>query len=788
MQVHRIGVVSNRQFIPEVKSTNVKENKNVQNEISNIPFYGGVKLSTNLLNAQAKRNKLVKQIDNILKEITLAEMPKEDYAELEYRNIMAFTRHIKVNKERLYDELTALEEDTTSSEASKQIKFNQYYAEYQKLRNARPIYKEQPILDAQTKKLDVALLNRFKTALMNDDYNLGRVFDEYFAPLAGITTVCELLDKFPKIEIPADPFDVVVDKLVGTLTREFYETYDTYDYNGDVSGCEKYVNKVLNEIFEANAPLIGISPEHAYMLFAEPMIDKIIEKHDSIIDDNENTSFSSIPTFRKSNKASISQNDLQLLPLNYDDYVTSVVKKIYLDKQKPKDIVYSNYGTEFALSSVNESAYKFDKIPEKIKGMISDAMKIQSLQRNYDKFDNEELKSRLNYYSNKEFASDGVVFENIINFYNCNFNKEDVACLKEFLRALDLVSDKKMTVQELESKIKSQELIPKGTERLNQQELAELAQQYKVEQKSAIQLSNLKDKFDYMMNILYANGMSSTASMLSKYRPADLSEINTDNTEYLYGQIVSSLGEDDTIEQKTKLEASLLRWDTYNFYKEDKAGLEIINSVEKKILHEYGECSPELVGQYLLSMDIVEDYPKSKNYYKHPEVLDKILDKSAKDKDVAVMCLSKYEDYNLQTDVEKAKLANILEIFDIKNPVEKYIIKHILENDYINLDTESQVDFSGNGKNLVTAVIAPNVKQEIVTKYKFPVCLNYLVAFEEALSKVAASSDSAGIKQTGTNNHQLQYKMELKVNAYRDRLFSSNNDYRFDVYSEKGLH
>ena len=85
-------------------------------------------------------------------------------------------------------------------------------------------------------------------------------------------------------------------------------------------------------------------------------------------------------------------------------------------------------------------------------------------------------------------------------------------------------------------------------------------------------------------------------------------------------------------------------------------------------------------------------------------------------------------------------------------------------------------------------MIAPNVKQEIVTKYKFPVCLNYLVAFEEALSKVAASSDSAGIKQTGTNNHQLQYKMELKVNAYRDRLFSSNNDYRFDVYSEKGLH
>ena len=120
--------------------------------------------------------------------------------------------------------------------------------------------------------------------------------------------------------------------------------------------------------------------------------------------------------------------------------------------------------------------------------------------------------------------------------------------------------------------------------------------------------------------------------------------------------------------------------------------------------------------------------------------------------------------------------------------MEKYIIKHIIEKDYVNSNTEAKVDFNGNGKNLVTAVIASNVKQEILDKYKFPVCVNYLVAFEEALSKVAASSDSAGIKQTGTNNQQLQYKMELKVNAYRDRLFSSNNDYRFDVYSEKGLH
>ena len=320
---------------------------------------------------------------------------------------------------------------------------------------------------------------------MNDDYDLGKIFDEHFASLATTHNIQELMAKFPRIPIPQDPFEVVTDKMMSLLTRDFYEAYDEYDEVGDVISCDKLVSDTLNKIYEANAPIMGISPENAFLIFADSMVDRIIERHERIIEED---SYGSIPTHRKSDKASFSKDDIKLLPLNYDDYVTSVIKQIYVDKKRPNEVVYSNYGLTFDVGSLNDSVYKFDKIPEKIKVFIADAAKIQALQRNYDKFSNEELKSRLNYYSNKEFASDGVVFENIINFYNCNFNKEDVTYLKEFLRALDSVNDKKMTVEELVSKINSQELIPKGTEKLNTEEFEKLSQEYKAEQQLVAQL------------------------------------------------------------------------------------------------------------------------------------------------------------------------------------------------------------------------------------------------------------------------------------------------------------
>lgn len=787
MQVHRIGMVSNNQsVVPKPVSTKISHKVN-QKELSNVPFYGAVKLNANAMNIQQKRNKLVKLIDSILEVISLAEMPPKEYSELEYRKMITYTHQLFIRKDKLFEKLVELENPKMTN-SERMMLLAHYDAEAKKLKNALPVYREQPVIDAKISALDTTLLSKFKNALLDDDYNLGKIFEEHFAPLAGILTVAELQEKYPRMILPQNPYDVVADKLLSTLTRDFYETFDEFDEKGDFKGCDAYVDKTLNSVFEANAPLLGATPEQAYIAFADQMIDKIIEKHERILDEEDPTSFSSIPIHRKTDKAPITAGDVKLLGVDFDDYVTSVIREIYLDKKKPNEIIYSNEEQTFSVNSIADSAYKFDKISERIKTMIADAAKIQKLQRNYDKFDNEELKSRLNFYANKEIAENNVVFENIVNFYGCNFDKEDIACLKLFLKALDSVYDGKMSVTELEKGIQAKELIPKGTERVNQQELEEISQKYRAEQQLALKLSALKNKFDDAMNTLYQNGMSNCATSLSKYRPEALTSQAIENVDYICDKLTENLKGNGVLKGKERLESTLLSWDTYNFYKDCDGGKEIIANAETALLHEYGSSSPELIGQYLLCNDIIEDYPKSMNYYKQPELLERIIEKADGDKTLAKLYLAKYEDYLVWEDSEKSQLTELLAHFDNKNPVGKMILKQVMEDDYINLETTAQVDFNGNGKNLVTAKIASNVKQEIMDKYKFPVCINYLVAFEEALSKVAASSDSAGIKQTGTNNQQLQYKMELKVNAYRDRLFSSNNDYNFDVYSEKGLH
>ena len=61
-------------------------------------------------------------------------------------------------------------------------------------------------------------------------------------------------------------------------------------------------------------------------------------------------------------------------------------------------------------------------------------------------------------------------------------------------------------------------------------------------------------------------------------------------------------------------------------------------------------------------------------------------------------------------------------------------------------------------------------------------------AFEDGMKMFATDWGSTGIKKTGTNNKALEYKLEIKIMGHDDRLFSKENDYIFDVFSDRGLH
>ena len=176
------------------------------------------------------------------------------------------------------------------------------------------------------------------------------------------------------------------------------------------------------------------------------------------------------------------------------------------------------------------------------------------------------------------------------------------------------------------------------------------------------------------------------------------------------------------------------------------------------------------------------------NIVPNPDVLAKVMEKALYSKDVAIEALCKYDDYQDLSEADKTKILKILEIFDIKSSTDKAVLKNIVENEYANTDTKVLSRMKENSGKNVTAYFAHEAKQQIIDKYKFPICLEYLAGFEDALSMFATERGTSGIKLTTKNNKSQEYAMEVKLMGHDDRLFSSKNDYRFDVFSEKGLH
>ena len=237
---------------------------------------------------------------------------------------------------------------------------------------------------------------------------------------------------------------------------------------------------------------------------------------------------------------------------------------------------------------------------------------------------------------------------------------------------------------------------------------------------------------------------------------------------------------------RNAVEQSIMRWDTYNFYKsEGKTSDEVLTKAEKFAMREDGTIDVEKAGHYLINSEVAKMYPESVKYSKYPEVLDKIMEKTTTQSE-AVKYLCKYDDYMNLSSENKTQLSNFIDMFDQKNSVDKAILKSIVEQDYLNVDTPVQIKTSGS--ETVTATFSAKAKKAITDKYKYPTCLIYLKGFEDALASFAREWGSSGIKKTGKNNNTLRYKMELKVAGHDDRLFSSNNDYYFDVFSDKGFH
>ena len=352
------------------------------------------------------------------------------------------------------------------------------------------------------------------------------------------------------------------------------------------------------------------------------------------------------------------------------------------------------------------------------------------------------------------------------------------------MRELDAVRDGKKSISEAVDYINEQDLAPKGTNKLNEIARQKAEEDIKIRQKISAELSLVKKDFDNAMNVLYQNDLADIANSCAGYRPKLIE--NCEDAKYLISLINQNIDKETNMLNRNAVEQSIMRWDTYNFYKsEGKTSDDVLAKAEKFARQDDGSINIDRAGQYLINFEIAKMYPESLKYSKYPDILEKIMEKTATPSE-AVQYICRYEDYMNLGSAEKAQLSNFIDMFDQKNSVDKAILKSVLEQDYLNVDTPVQIKTSGS--ETVTATFSAKAKKAIADKYKYPTCITYLKGFEDALANFAREWGSSGIKKTGKNNNALRYKMELKVAGHDDRLFSSNNDYYFDVFSDKGFH
>ncbi len=623
---------------------------------------------------------------------------------------------------------------------------------------------------------DYALINKFKSAVLNDNFELDKIYEEHYKDLETIETVAEFKEKYPSIRVPANPKDIITDKILDTLNQKFYLDLNDLFERADADTITYCLIRYIDEYFDQLAEQFNNKSKNELLELLGP---QVARKIFAIFEDlKKEEDFDLIPKTRKHDIAILSDSDKEMLDLDYDRLVISTIKQLYLEGKKLNQLEYTEGDKKINLSSIKANEYKFEKIPEKIKRLISDARKPAQLQKDYQKFTEFELKQRLNFYTNTEIGNNERIFDIIVDFDSCKFTEEDKQYLIKFLQILDDIQENKITSDEAIKIIQSNNIRPHGTAKLNEIERKELEEKIKTERQKSLALSELRQEFNNAINSLYELNLSDIAENFSKYYPESFDENALKETKRIITTIQNSLKLNDS----SKIRGHILRWEIYNDCDKDSP---LFKEATKYAINFDTEDNETKIGQYLLNREIIENYPESKNMFQKPKILELIMEKFGDDKNIATTSLCKYEDYLTTDKTSRQSINNILKIFDTKNPCDKILLKDIIEKDYINSDTTlKSITNSSNAE----ATITSRAKRDIYNKYKFPMCIDLFRAFEEALTTTAGKLGTSGIKKTDTGNKSAEHKIELKIMGYPDRLFSSKNDYKFDIYDEKGLH
>lgn len=780
MKINAVNLIQynrHKGYVSAPKSSADSDLPTLPNGLSNT--YPAVYFTGKINNINDEKTNLLRQLDEILKE-DVQDDEEINETELKFK---AFKVLISMKKQldNLYAEAELIWQDRIMNPQQKYSRVKQIQNEakrMQKLFESGTFFVVKQNKYVEDEKTDYVLINKFKSAVSDENFDLKKVFADYYKPLNDINSLKELKEKYPKIHIPQRPEDVIARKLENTITRDFYEDlYDAFEENDKNKAKELLSSKVMQLLNDNIKIKSEEEKDNAYKKLIGPTLKAITVKYYKL---HNADSFTSVPEFRKKNKNLLSENDIKLLEVDYDDFVLTVLKEQYKNLKKPNEIVYTKDGKTIKVSSLKEPEYKFDRVPGRIISLMNNAQEVRTAQRDYKRYTTENFRKKLEFYAGK-FDESEILLNTIVQFDSCRFEKDDIDMLIKFLQAADKVWDGEKTVKEFEEYVFFNSIKPIHTERMNELEQQQRLDAMKAEGKKLSALHNIQEDFDSHINILYANNLNYLAELCSKYKPESLDDRQIELANILTGVIDKNI-HGQNIKNKEKFENQIVRITNYLSYLTTNSDSEILKKAQNYARKKDGTVDIEKAGKYLLNSEFIQNYPQSLNFASNKEIAKRIVENANKEKAVEYLC--KYDDYTDLTPNEKTKISNILNIFDIKNSTEKSVLKTIIEEDYITTDTSSVAKLTEDGSKKAKTTMGKNAKSQIYDHYKFPKCLVYFDAFEDALTHFAASKNSAGIKKViGTKDTN-----ELKIKGHDDRLIAYNNTYYFDEFSINGLH
>ena len=758
---------------------NITTKNIVQYSYPNIYFCGSI--YPKKINHILDTDKLLKKLNDILKlNVEESKLPREEQMLKSFGNLINFLKKKTMMRDLIMNKM----EDLLKN---KKLNHQQRVNEGHKLLKELNKIDKMKFCDSKNKKvnittdspIDFILINKFKNALLSGNLNFEKIYKKHYAELNNIKTLKELEQKFPKIYIPKRPEDIVAHKIEKTLTRDFYEDILDLIENNNLDDAKKYIqNKlysIMDNLFENKSPE---EKERIFKKLTIPTLSAVLERFKIIKKDG---SFNSV--FKQiKQKDILTDKDRLLLDVDYDDFVLTVLREQYLNFKKPNEIVYTKNGVNIKVNS----EYKFQKLPRNILNLIKEAETIKQSQRNYDIYTDNQFKERLEFYADR-FGENDEILQKIINFADCKYTQDDVVMLKSFLKELDSVWDEDKTLTEALKFINKNSIEPKGTNELNEIERNNALKLRKIEQKNFAQLKNIQENFDDKINLLYRNNLSYLAEICSDFRPTSLDKKELETANKVIELITKNYDSNTKKINISKVETDITRWNKYYEYSEIEPDSKKLELAKKYALNNDGTIDTNKAGKYLINAEALDAYPQSIDFARNKDLFKLTVENSGKNPDTIIKNLCKYDDYLDLEDSQKSFIKEILNIFDMKNDLDKNIIKYIIENEYINKDTKNWATLDEKGSKKVLAIISPKAKHELIDKYKFPQCIEFFEAFEDALTQFATTRGTSGIKHLGKNNKNMKNVYELKIMGHDDRLIAYNG-YYFDEFSPTGFH